>query len=37
LGAEAGRSLMETQRGVSAIIYQETATGVETIEVRRRR
>jgi thiamine biosynthesis lipoprotein len=37
LGAEAGRSLMETQAGVSAIIYQETATGVETIEVRRRK
>lgn len=36
LGAEAGRSLMENQPGVSAIIYQETATGVETIEVRRR-
>lgn len=36
LGAGAGRSLMETQAGVSAIIYQETATGVETIEVRRR-
>ncbi len=35
LGAEEGRRLIESQRKVSAIIYRETPSGIETIEVNR--
>ncbi|MGC3956680.1 MAG: hypothetical protein QM813_01510 [Verrucomicrobiota bacterium] len=30
---EAGRKLIQSQPGLSAIIYHETAKGIETIEV----
>lgn len=35
LGAERGRRLIESQPHMSAIIYQETPTGIETITVNR--
>lgn len=35
LGVTVGRKLIESQPGLSAIIYQETATGVEMVEVNR--
>lgn len=35
LGVEAGRKLIESQPGLSAIIYHKTATGIETVEVNR--
>ncbi|MGC3960569.1 MAG: FAD:protein FMN transferase, partial [Verrucomicrobiota bacterium] len=35
LGVEAGRKLIQSQPGLSAIIYHETAKGIETIEVNR--
>lgn len=35
LGFEAGRKLIQSQPGLSAIIYYESAQGVETIEVNR--
>lgn len=35
LGVEAGRKLIQSQPGLSAIIYYETAKGIETVEVNR--
>lgn len=35
LGVEAGRKLIQSQPGLSAIIYYETASGIETVEVNR--
>lgn len=35
LGVEAGRKLIQSQPGLAAIIYYETAQGIETIEVNR--
>lgn len=35
LGAEQGRTLIEAERGVSAIIYRETSTGWELSEINR--